>query len=661
MTGAAFLLGLLTTPLAPAADGRPDLEPDDLRPGLVAEYRSVADAKATVIRIEPKPAFTLGRSSPHPRIPPGPFEVTWTGVISIRDPGPITFSAFVGGDVSVTIDGVVVLTGRGPTDASRVTAKETLTREAGYYRLTIRYRSVADVPARLQLWWEGPGFAREPVPAWRLGHIASEIPPASKQDVLAERGRDAAARFGCARCHAGALPAVTDPPPGPSLADVGKRLTRSWLLPWLADPAKVRPDAHMPAVFAPDRSGLVERWLVADYLTSGRDTRADEKPPGDHRLGRQTFLGLGCAACHFVPDVDRAEQEPLNRTPLTGLGDRFAAGDLTAFLLNPHGRYPDGRMPRQPVTPEQARDVAAYLLLWNKPSDVPAAQPPTAKEIQDTVRRLGARDARTAATILLRDRGCTSCHSGLGDTHPRDVPVKDPTAGCLAEKGGVRYMLPGDARRALAAYLAIAGQEKHPSPFMARQRQLARAGCVQCHQRDSDRPPPIEAAGSKLGGAFLQELPYLRTPRLTNPHLKLSATYLARTVREGSPGLRGPRFSYRMPAFGPDADALVQALAEADGELIAQADAPAVPAGDPTLGTLHGSRLAGFQGYACVSCHVWDGRHLASSDPVAAGPDLTRTAGRLRRDWFDRFMENPLRYYPGTPMPTVFPHGQPAT
>jgi mono/diheme cytochrome c family protein len=661
MTRVALLVGLLAAPLAPAADGRLDPEPDDLKPGLVAEYRSVADPKATVTRIEPKPAFTLGRSSPHPRIPPGPFEVTWTGVVSIRDPGPITFSTFVGGDVSVTVDAVMVLTGHGTSDASRVTAKEALTREAGYYRLTVRYRSLADVPARLQLWWEGPGFAREPVPAWRLGHLATELSPAARQDVLAEHGQTAAARYGCTRCHSRALPALTDPPPGPSLADAGKRLTRNWLLQWLADPAKVRPAAHMPAVFAADRAGFVERWLIADYLSGGRNPRPGEKPAGDHRLGRQTFLGLGCAACHFVPDVDRAEQEDFHRSSLIGLGDRFSAGDLTAFLLNPHGRYPDGRMPHQPITPEQARDITAYLMLWNKSSDIAGPESPTAKEIQDAARRLAARDARSAATILLRDRGCTSCHTGLGDTRPRDVPVKNPDAGCLGEKGGVRYAFDADSRKALRAYLAVAQKERHPSPFAARQRQLARAGCVQCHQRDSDRPPPIEAAGSKLGGAFLQELPYLRTPRLTNPHQKLTPSYLATTVREGSPGLRGPRFSYRMPAFGPEADALVQALAEADGELIAEADPLAAPAGDPTLGTLHGSRLAGFQGYACASCHVWDGRPLASSDPVATGPDLTRTAGRLRRDWFDRFLENPLRYYPGTPMPSVFPHGRPAT
>ena len=116
-----------------------------------------------------------------------------------------------------------------------------------------------------------------------------------------------------------------------------------------------------------------------------------------------------------------------------------------------------------------------------------------------------------------------------------------------------------------------------------------------------------------------------------------------------------------MPAFGAQADELIQALAEGDGELITESDPPITVADDPTLGTLHGPRLAGFQGYACASCHVWNGNLLGSPDPVATGPDLTRTAGRIRRDWFDRYVESPLRFYPGTPMPAIFPHGKPAT
>ena len=71
------------------------------------------------------------------------------------------------------------------------------------------------------------------------------------------------------------------------------------------EPAKVRPGAHMPALFAADRTGFVERWILAEFLTQGGKPQRDNRPSGDHRAGRMAFLGLGCAACHFLPDLDR--------------------------------------------------------------------------------------------------------------------------------------------------------------------------------------------------------------------------------------------------------------------------------------------------------------------------------------------------------------------
>src|SRR5262245_514201 len=62
-----------------------------LQPGLIAEYRSLVNADANISRIDAKPAFTLGYSSPHPRLPAGPFEVVWTGLLLLTDPGPIIF------------------------------------------------------------------------------------------------------------------------------------------------------------------------------------------------------------------------------------------------------------------------------------------------------------------------------------------------------------------------------------------------------------------------------------------------------------------------------------------------------------------------------------------------------------------------------------------
>ena len=279
----------------------------------------------------------------------------------------------------------------------------------------------------------------------------------------------------------------------------------------------------MPALFAADRIGFTERWLIAEHLAG--TSREDAAAGGDHRNGREAFLSLGCAACHHVPDLTRAEQPDFDRFPLVGLGDRMKEGDLAAFLGNPHGRYPDGRMPRLPVPPNTARDIAAYLLLWSKPSEEVLVQPPSVEEIGAVLRRLRARKPAAAAGALLKEKRCGVCHPGLGATQPANVPIK-ADHGCLSGKTMPRFALDAAIRKAIAAYRGIAGREKHPSPFESRQRLIERSGCLRCHQRDSDRPPPLEQIGSTLGGARLQNLPFQRTPRLSYPHQKYHRAYL---------------------------------------------------------------------------------------------------------------------------------------
>src|SRR5262249_39046743 len=147
------------------------------------------------------------------------------------------------------------------------------------------------------------------------------------------------------------------------------------------------------ALFTNDRAGFVERWLIADeLLRPAKAERPTEVPSGDHRMGRRGFVSLGCAACHFLPDSDRALQPNAGQTAFTGLQDRFPGEELATFLRDPQARYPDGRMPRLPFPPETSRDLAAFLLLWSKPAQVDAsASPPTPSEVNAVARRLNVR------------------------------------------------------------------------------------------------------------------------------------------------------------------------------------------------------------------------------------------------------------------------------
>jgi hypothetical protein len=679
----ALFIGILVAGDAVAQQKPPPL-PDDaeLRPGLLATYNSQDDSGIgpSFERIDLKPAFTCTNSTPDPRLRPGRFWITWSGVFFLREAEPVRFGAFVSGEVTVTIDGERVLKGRGEGLTNWVSGSDTFRREPGLYRIRIEYSSgeLKRVPARLQLWWEGKSFAKEPLPAWRFKHVATEARNSSLNDSW-NRGRDLVGQLGCARCHSKTFPAVDDPPPGPSLAGAGQRLKRAWLMQWLANPSKMRADARMPLLFPENRQGFVERSLVADYLLN-RSTQAPRtrEQHGDHRAGTQAFIGLGCFACHTDPEKPEAAAGDPERFPFDGLADRFSLADLVSHITDPAIRYPDGRMPKLPVSENSARDIAAYLLLWAKPAPLSLSNEPaiTPEEIEEVARRLRIRDKQAVGEALVRDKGCARCHAGLENAAAvADVPVRRQS-GCV---WGVttlpRFVLDARAREALDYYVGIdpegdrslkllpRAQTYGDSDFNRRQRLLRHFKCHRCHQRDEERSAPIEEIGQTLWTPFLYRLPFQRTPRLTQAMAKFTREYLLKTIRDGVTGLRPEWYSYRMPGFGKHAEEIVVGLAEGDGDICDASRQHAEPQTsqprfsetsltDPNL-IAQGPELVGFAGYSCTSCHVWNGKTLSEVEPGTVGPELTTVTARIRRDWFNRFLDDPWRIYPGSRMPAI--------
>ncbi|HLY09987.1 MAG TPA: hypothetical protein VKW04_11840 [Planctomycetota bacterium] len=625
----ALLVALLLAQEPVAVSG------DDVKPGLVAVYSSAVDRPPRILtRVDPNPAFTLGESSPHPRLPPGPFGVVWTGLLLVQDVDEITFEPI--GKSRLEIGGLEI---RGP-----------VTLKPGFHRIRIEAQS-DPTSTRFQLGWRGKTFAREPIPAWKFRHLESELPASARQESAIQRGRDEVGRLGCARCHPSSFPAVDDPPPGPSLADLGARVNEAWLLRKLDEPG-----ARMPSLFPKGRQGFIERWIVAQALLRGAKGRAPD-PAGDHRMGRRQFVSIGCAACHFLPDEPIEDQAVQDRIPLTGLNDRMGHSQLAAFLQDPKSRYPDGRMPCIPTGATMARDIAAFVLLWSTPAvaDVAPSEPVTPAELDAEAKRRGVSGGDALGAALVREKRCGACHPGLGDSAPADLALKKPGPVCA----GPRFALSERSKPDLAAYLSVAARETYPSEVDRRQRGLVRAGCLRCHSRYSDRPSPLEEVGSTLGGAWLQMVPFLKTPRLSHAVLKYDRDFLLRSIRDGVSDVRHSKYSYRMPAYGDDATNHLLALIEGDGD-VRVAVPPAVAIPDPTLAPF-GASLAGFEGYSCVSCHIWRGQSMAEPDPGAIAPELTTVTRRINREWFDRWLEEPSRLQPGTPMPQIFKHGKPAT
>lgn len=105
--------------------------------------------------------------------------------------------------------------------------------------------------------------------------------------------------------------------------------------------------------------------LMAVSLLAGCDrARVEPNLAGAHAAvrGREAAQRLGCGACHAIPGV---WPQGTTGPSLAGFRTRaMIAGKapnrpdaLAAFLLDPSGTA----MPKQPLTPAQAVDIAAFL------------------------------------------------------------------------------------------------------------------------------------------------------------------------------------------------------------------------------------------------------------------------------------------------------------
>lgn len=119
--------------------------------------------------------------------------------------------------------------------------------------------------------------------------------------------------------------------------------------------------------------GRPPAWALcigASFLLAACIDKATVSRPvaqGDAAEGLRVIERAGCAACHAIPGV----RWPEGRTggSLAGVGSRpLIAGRLpnqpgvmADFVRDAPALLPDTAMPPMPLTPAEARDVAAYL------------------------------------------------------------------------------------------------------------------------------------------------------------------------------------------------------------------------------------------------------------------------------------------------------------
>jgi cbb3-type cytochrome oxidase cytochrome c subunit len=691
--------------LAPAGAAHA-IEPSDLKPGLVATYSPVLATDVQVTRLEPTVALALNKGEgPHPGI--GQVGAArWVGYINITRAGRYTFSAnTTAGLLAVSVAGKPVLISKGDKDGLQTITGDATPLDGGVLPLEVSFLPLGDA-VRLELFWEGPGFIREPLAYQYLGHLAKDRSKQFDRDGAIEHGRFKFEELACARCHRAAandkMAKTLVERTGPNLSEIGRRAYPGWIYAWLADPAKLRPHTAMPKNFTDDDTGDAERYAVTQYLIalSGKPLDVYKVPtvvPNDIRQsmerGRVLFHVTGCAACHSesAPKKknDEDDKEPLapadyvyGLNTLGGPSAKYALGAvgaktrpeaLAAYLQNPLKTNPAGRMPHMSLNPQQATDIARFLCRTVDENVTPDTLPAPKMKPAELLARFPAAKADDelpaekqwvlAGSRVFTARGCANCHStDAGDKFapPKEFAPLDKlktagATGCLDAKPDPAktpvYKFDATERAALAAFLkdGLTGAGSAAPAYKARVA-LRRFNCLNCHQRDGEGGIPVELAAQMRQFEKAENADDVRPPVLTGIGHKTRTPWLRSVLTQG--GRARPWMQLQMPQYG---EANVGFLPEALAALEGTVPDDKVHTVERTAAKLAAGRnIVGKGGLGCISCHDIGG----VANTGTRGPDLATINQRVRYEWYERWLSQPLRMSPGTRMPQAFVDGK---
>jgi len=679
-------LSLALLALFPAAARAVD--PSDLRPGLVATYSEHANGASGVIvtRVEPTIAFTLGeKETPHSRMGRSGLS-RWQGYVNVSRAGKYTFSATVeGGDFTLKLNGKDVPLGR------------EVTLEGGTLPLDAVFVRTGG-PARLEVRWVGPGFRPEPLEHRFLGHVPGERPAQFLADSQREHGRFLFEEAACLRCHKPEKPdGMTKglaERTGPSLTEFAKRSFPGWLDAWLADPAKLRPHTAMPKMFAADDTGTAERFAVVSYLTSlaGKPLEPERAPAlsNEYRQsmerGRVLFTVTGCAACHTQPqkkaDPAEDEREPLKpeesiyssgtaapavKYALGALGSKYRVDTLTTYLQNPTKTNPAGRMPHMALATKEAEDLARYLCRVTDETIDPA-MPTSAADplIVAAAAFRGAKPAEEQAfnklplrqqwvelgRRLIVNKGCVNCHAVEPGGKSLEAAAKFPSLEAIRKSNSSACKTPvythgKDESAAIAAFLkdGLTGAGS-AAPTHAARATLRRFNCLNCHAKDGEGGIGADLLEQMRGMEKAENADALHPPLLTGIGHKSRTAWLKSVLVQG--GKARPWMQLRMPQYGEaNVGHLPASLAYLEG-LTTDDTVHKVSLAQENV--TNGKSIVGKGGLGCISCHDIAG----IPNTGTRGPDLATINQRVRFDWYERWLHQPLRMAPGTRMPQAF-------
>jgi mono/diheme cytochrome c family protein len=627
------MLRFLSLPLCLVVSARAD---------LVATF---SQGGVTDARLDRMAALSVpAGQAPTPFLEAGKFEAEWKGSIELKERKRLCFSFEGNGKAVLTVAGEEVLAEEGTLGAAKT---KRLRLNPGLHEIRVSYGSPEDGSGSFRLYWEEEGMPRQTVPP---AAFAAEATDDAKLGELRRHGRMAFTQQHCAKCHApeggfGASPMPETGEIAPILAGIGDRVAESWLRDWIADPKAMKPGTKMPNLVDPGTpEGLQKAADLAAFLAASKfGAPAPPVPdPSLSKAGGAVFHELGCVGCHDQSGADAS------RVPLNNVASKYLPGQLAAFLKKPEAFHPFTAMPNFKLTDDEAASLAAYLT--------------ASSEGKGTVLgyRFPAGDATRGAEVAA-SLHCGTCHPGLPGGVPSAPALEKVFAADWAEKGCVsekdkRPALPkmnlgeGDREGLLAFSKAGIGSLKRDSASEFAERQVSSKNCTACHAMDG-KASGLESLHSTTSGLAahvkgLNERVDQSRPPLTFVGEMLFSSYvesmLAGTVVERP----RPWLGTRMPAFPAYAKTMADGLSRAHGF---EPGPPVKVEVDPALAGI-GKKLVSAEGFGCTTCHGIGGQAPTAAFEVGA-VNFALTPGRLREEFYHRWMDNPAGVTPGSKMP----------
>lgn len=498
--------------------------------------------------------------------------------------------------------------------------------------------------------WEKPIFNR-PFSESSCGtcHSAETV---SHAPVL-NRGKELIQKYNCSGCHS-----IKDLEKGftPALNGIGSKISREWLVRWLAKPSQVSPSTVMPDFPFSDE----EVQLLTDFLLNFKEfdnelimdplppALKDDIPESLYERGETLFRTTRCISCHSINSRGGTVAVELG-----AVASKANVQWIYNYIKNPGKWQPGVPMSRYNFSEEEVGAVTAYMVEefidWDLPEEPEKEQhtpdPNFFEKGLNIFQKYNCGGCHVLGTIQsagefgpslsnMRDKPMYQLEFGQKNIpHTKEKyiieKIQDPR-GFLDNALMPEYQL--DYQEILAITTALLSLQEKPIPeqfrvtekpvpsiiFQGEFGQLVeKYQCLTCHpvfDQGKTIAPDLTRSGSKLQKDWIREyfkLPYTLRPVMTE----------------------------RMPDFFMD-DHEIEILTQYITTVLRDDEVePEINITFSESQIERGEKLY-YDTYGCSACHQIDGQG------GYVGPPLDELSKRLKPGWIFMRLKNPQKYNP---------------